>query len=361
MIARYAKSEDRKGWLHVLTTLIPFGLLWWAAVRLSDISPWLTVIPMVPLIFILVRIFGLMHECGHGSLFRTCRLNRGVGFVLGVISGMPQYVWSQHHNFHHAHNGNWEKYRGPYSTLSVDEYAALTQAQQRAYRIRCSVLAAPLAGFVYLIFNPRFTWLKGTIKLLSHVARGKLAQPSISLKAHAATFQTRYWKSAREYRHMLWNNLVLLSTWATMCLVCGAGTFFSIYFLSVSIAGGLGIILFIVQHNFKHAYATDTANWDHDTGAIEGTSFLVLPRWLNWCTANIGYHHIHHLSAGIPNYRLAECHREYEHLFTRVTRVKLHEVLGALKCILWDREAQRIISVGEYQQSAGSVPDTMPV
>ena len=360
MIARYAQSDDRSGWLHVLTTLIPFGLLWWAAVRLADISPWLSVIPLVPLILVTVRIFGLMHECGHGSLFRSCRLNRAVGFLFGVISGMPQYVWSQHHNYHHAHNGDWEKYRGPYATLSVAEYAALTHAQQRAYRIKCSVLVAPLAGFVYLIFNPRFTWLKGSIGLAIHLVRRKLAQPGISLKAHAATYRTRYWKSPREYRHMLWNNLALLSAWTAMCFACGAGTFFSIYILSVSIAGGAGIVLFTVQHNFKHAYATDSANWDHDTGAIEGTSFLVLPGWLNWCTANIGYHHIHHLSAGIPNYRLAECHREYEHLFAHVTRVKLHEVLGALNCILWDREAQRIIPISEYRQSAGFAADTLP-
>ena len=360
MIARYAKSEDRKGLMQVLTTLILLGLLWWAAVRLSTVSPWLIVFPLVPLILVTVRIFGLMHECGHGSLFRSCRLNRAAGFLLGVIAGMPQYVWSQHHNYHHAHNGNWEKYRGPYSTLSVVEYTALSRAQQRAYRLKCSVLAAPLAGFVYLIFNPRFTWIMGTIGLVMHLVRRKLSEPSVSLKAHAETYQTRYWKSVREYRHMLWNNLMLLSVWVTLCTVCGVATFFSIYILSVSIAGGAGIVLFTVQHNFEHAYATDSPNWDHDTGAIEGTSFLVLPRWLNWCTVNIGYHHIHHLSAGIPNYRLAECHREYEHLFARVTRVKLREVLGALKCILWDRDAHRIIPMAEYRQAIETISGNLP-
>ena len=88
-----------------------------------------------------------------------------------------------------------------------------------------------------------------------------------------------------------------------------------------------------MRPNFEHSYASDSERWDRDTGAIEGTSFLILPRWLNWFTVNIGYHHIHHLSANIPNYRLAECHREFQHLFSRVTRVKLCEVLGALKCI----------------------------
>ena len=352
MIGRYGESEDSRGMLQIFTTLVPLALLWLAAVRMDDVSPWLVALPLMLIILLTVRVFGLMHECGHGSLFRSRWLNRSFGFLLGVISGMPQYVWSQHHNYHHAHNGNWEKYRGPYSTLSVDEYAALTRAQQRMYRYKCNVLAAPLAGFVYLIFNPRFNWLKGTVGLAIHTVRRKFQRPDVSLRTHVAAYQTRYWKSPREYRHMLWNNLVLLSVWVAMCFVCGPARFFSIYILSVSIAGGAGIVLFTVQHNFKHAYASDTERWDHDTGAIEGTSFLVLPRWLNWCTVNIGYHHIHHLSASIPNYRLAACHEEYEHLFSRVSRVRAHEVLDALKYILWDRSAQRIISVEEYQQRA---------
>jgi len=361
MIGRYTKSDDIKGMMQVFTTLIPLGLLWWAAIRFAGISPWLTLLPLLLIVLFTVRIFGLMHECGHGSLFRSRRLNRWVGFVMGVLSGMPQYVWAQHHNYHHAHNGNWDKYRGPYTTLSVDEYAALTRGQQRMYRNKCSVAAAPLAGFIYLIFNPRFTWLKGTAGLVIHTIRRKIAEPGIPVRAHAASYKTRYWKSAREYRHMLWNNLVLLSLWGVMCGVCGIALFFSIYVLAVSIAGGAGIVLFTVQHNFEHSYASDDEHWDHDTGAIEGTSFLVLPGWLNWFTVNIGYHHIHHLSANIPNYCLVKCHNEYQHLFDKVTRVKLCEVLGALRCILWDTRTQRIISIAEYQAGVCNPGDSIPV
>jgi omega-6 fatty acid desaturase (delta-12 desaturase) len=352
MIARYSESEDARGLAQVFTTLAPLALLWWAALRLTSVSLWLALVPLPLMILFIVRAFGLMHECGHGSLFRSRWLNRLVGFILGVVAGMPQYVWSQHHNYHHAHNGDWDKYRGPYATLSVDEYSALSQARRRLYRVKCSVAAAPLAGFIYLIFTPRFTWMKGSIGLVIHTLRKKLARPAVSLRAHAATYQTRYWKSAREYRHMLGNNLVLLSAWALMCFECGAGHFFYVYVLSVSIAGGTGIMLFTVQHNFKHSYASDSEHWDQDTGAIEGTSYLVLPRWLNWFTVNIGYHHIHHLSAAIPNYRLAKCHEEYQHLFSNVTRVRLCEVLGALRCILWDRRAQRITSVAGYRQAS---------
>jgi len=105
-----------------------------------------------------------------------------------------------------------------------------------------------------------------------------------------------------------------------------------------------------VQHNFEHSYASGNEHWDIDAGAIEGTSFLLLPRWLDWFTVSIGYHHVHHLSASIPNYHLAECHAEYQHLFSQVTRVRLSEVVGALQCILWDKRARRIITFAEYRR-----------
>jgi omega-6 fatty acid desaturase (delta-12 desaturase) len=57
------------------------------------------------------------------------------------------------------------------------------------------------------------------------------------------------------------------------------------------------------------------------------------------------------LAASIPNYRLAECHNEYQDLFTDVTRIKLSRVHTALKCILWDTRLQRIISVAEYRHN----------
>ncbi len=234
----------------------------------------------------------------------------------------------------------------------MDEYTALSTAKQRFYRAKCSIAAAPLAGLIYLIINPRLTWIRGTVGLCAHIIRGKMGGSDLSVRELAASYQTRYWKNLKEYRHMLWNNVVLLSIWVAMCWFYGAAQFFTVYLLSVSIAGGLGIVLFTVQHNFEHAYATGGERWDYDTGAIEGTSFLVLPGWLNWFTANIGYHHIHHLSSSIPSYRLVACHNEYQHLFPDVVRVTLSGVSGAMKCILWDIRAHRIITLAEYLRQA---------
>jgi acyl-lipid omega-6 desaturase (Delta-12 desaturase) len=350
IIRQYSKSSNLKGLAQVATTFGSLAALWWVADVSVGVSGWLTAGCVLLISLFTLRVFALMHECGHGSLFHSQRLNRVFGFLLGVAAGMPQYVWSQHHAFHHAHNGNWQKYRGPYTTLSVDEYAALSTLRQRMYRCKCSILGAPVAGFVYLIFNPRFTWLMGSAALAGLVVRQKIAQPARSLKAHAASFKTRYWNSARESRHMSWNNIVLLSVWVLMCYALGASLFFTIYLVSLSLAGGAGIVLFTVQHNFKHSYASDGKHWDYDTAAIEGTSFLVLPAWLNWFTANIGYHHVHHLSSRIPNYRLIGCHDAHRQLFSAVTRVKLAQVGGALKYILWDTRTLQLISVAEYRQ-----------
>lgn len=355
MVVQYAKSNNGRGLIQVSTTLVPFALLWLVAIRGTATSLYLTAAAVPLLTLFTLRVFALMHECGHGSLFRSARLNRTIGFVLGVVSGMPQYVWSRHHNYHHAHNGNWDKYRGPYTTLSVDEYAALTRARQRLYRGKCSIAAAPLAGLIYLIFNPRFTWMRGTVGLLIHIARAKAARPGAPIRELAASYRTRCWSSPREYWHMSWNNVVLLSAWASMCCAFGTALFFTVYVVSVSLAGAIGIVLFTVQHNFEHAYASGAGCWDYDMGAIAGTSFLVLPRWLNWFTMNIGYHHVHHLSSSIPNYCLAKCHNEYRELFSGVTRIKLWQVPAALRCILWDTRAQRIISVAEYRQSASGL------
>ncbi len=352
LVRRYSQSNDVKGLTQVLTTLAPLALLWWGAVYSVGVSWWLTAVVILVISLFNLRVFALLHECGHGSLCRTPWLNRSAGFLFGVVSGMPQYVWSRHHDFHHRTNGDWERYRGPITTLTIDEYAALSPGQQKVYRRTRNIAVAPFGGFIYLIFNPRFTWLRGSLGYLAHVVTQKLARPQQSLRTASDTFTTRHWKTRAEYWHMFWNNAVLLAIWGLMAwIVDPAHHFFIIYLISVSLAGGAGIVLFTVQHNFEHSYASNTGGWSQDAGALHGTSFLVLPAWLNWFTANIGYHHVHHISAAIPNYRLVQCHRENEQLFTGVRRISLAQVPASLKCILWDRRMERIISVAEYDRS----------
>lgn len=352
MIDRHSHPRNRTGLAQVATTLLPLAALWAGAAASVRVSYGLTAAIVALMMLFLLRAFVLMHECGHGSLCSSARLNHVLGFVLGVVCGMPAYVWSQHHLHHHTTNGNWARYRGPLNIIAADEYAALTLQQQRRYRYARTPWLAPVGGFLYLILNPRLTWLRGSARLWAHLLRRKIAQPGISLRAHAREFRTRDWSTARQYRHMAWNNLVLLSVWGAMAWLLGPLLFFGCYVISLSLAGAAGLVLFTVQHNFEHAYASHDQGWDFDAAVISGTSFLQLPRWLNWFTANIGYHHVHHLSAAIPNYCLAACHHEYQHLFAGVTRIKLSQIPHALKYILWDTRARRIVCVAEQSPQA---------
>jgi omega-6 fatty acid desaturase (delta-12 desaturase) len=340
IVEPHLKADNLRAFAQVLNTLVPLGVLWYAAVQAATVSWWLTAGITLLMSLFLLRVFVLMHDCGHGSMFGTAGLNRAFGFVFGVISGMPQYVWSQHHAFHHSTNGNWAKYTGPLAVVTVGAYAAMNGTQQRQYRRARNIWLAPLAGFLYILWHPRVNWIKGSISLLGHLVRGK----------PAAEFTTRYWATREEYWHMTWNNVALLGGCALMCWIVGPALFLPIYVVSTSLAGAGGIVLFAVQHNFEHAYASGDEGWDYVTAAIRGTSFLVLPRWLNWFTSDIAYHHVHHLSAKIPNYRLTECHEENRELFSEVPRIRLSGIPAAMKCILWDTDRRRIISVAEYEK-----------
>ena len=319
IVDRFATPRDFRGFVQIANTLIPYAALWVAVPFSAGISYWLTAGIALLMVLFLTRIFVLMHDCGHGSMFRSGRLNRAFGFVLGVLAGMPQYVWSQHHAFHHANNGNWAKYRGPFVVDTVDGYAAMSERQRRRYRLLRRIPLLPLHAFLYVLVMPRVNWLRGR------------------------------WSTPLEGRHMTWNNLALLALWVAMSLAIGPALFFSVYVASVTLATAIGILVFTVQHNFEGSYASGDEGWDYHEAAIRGTSCLVLPAWLNWFTADIAYHHIHHLSATIPNYRLAECHREYAHLFADVPRIRLSESPRARQYILWDTRARRIVSVAEFE------------
>ena len=169
IIHRHARPDDARGLAASTATLLPLAVLWYAAVVSAAVSYWLTAAVVVVMSLFLLRVFVLMHECGHGSLFRSASLNKAFGFVFGVLSGMPQYVWSKHHMFHHSTNGNWARYRGPLNIVTVDDYAAMTARQRSRYRNARSLWLAPLAGFVYLLLNPRLTWLRGSLGLIRHV------------------------------------------------------------------------------------------------------------------------------------------------------------------------------------------------
>lgn len=357
IISKYAKRSNSRAWLQVLNTFIPFfGLFYLAMQSLQDAAYWLTTLYVFILSLFIVRIFMLMHDCGHKSLFHTQALNRLFSFITGLFVGLSGFVWSRHHDYHHATNGNWSKYRGPLSTLSIDEYEKLSPFKQKMYVFNRRLFMAPLGAFMYFIFTPRFNWAVGTIKFLIDVTVAKLKHLRTPLREIIGNTHSRYWKDAAEYWHMTGNNIVLLGIWFAASWYFGAGTFFTIYISSLVLAGAAGIIIFTIQHNFEHSYASDDAHWDYFQAALTGTSFLTLPRIINWFSADIAYHHIHHLSALIPNYRLEACHKEFGQLFGDLYKIRLRDIPHTFKFILWDNHNCQIISMDEYRQMPAGQP-----
>ena len=356
IIKKYSTKSNIKALFQNLNTLVPyFALFYLALISLQSHSYLLAALFTVLLSLFIVRIFMLMHDCGHKSMFKNQTLNTIGGFITGVLVGMPQYVWAQHHNFHHSTNGNWEKYRGPLNTLSVTEYEKLSAKKQKNYRTARNILFAPLGAFMYFIFNPRFNWLIGSLQFIINISKRKIQTPKESFTAIINSQESRYWKNGKEYLHITLNNIALLSIWFYASQYFGAATFFTIYIISLSLGGAAGIIIFTLQHNFEDSYASDTEHWDYYQGALAGTSFFTFPKIINWFGADIAFHHIHHLSASIPNYNLSACHKEYAYLFEDVKRIRLRDVLKEFKFILWDIEQQKIISVEQYNKNKSTI------
>lgn len=340
----YTNKSNLRGAWQVFTTIAPLVVLWISYAYLSELYLYLILPFSIFISLFILRSFVLMHDCGHGSLFESKIANQIVGFIFGVITGMPQFVWSKNHNYHHNTNGDWVKYGGVFNILSTEQYSKLSKKQQNRYWLFRQPLILLPAGFFYVLFNPRFNWIAGHIVMFFKIAYQLLMLNISKAISIAQKWETKYWKSKKDYLHMTYNNLVLLSIWVVMCEFIGVKEFFLLYIVSTSLAGSIGILIFTIQHNFEDSYATNTGQVNHYKAALEGTSILILPKVMNWFTADIAYHHLHHLSVAIPNYRLEDCHKEFESLFVNVKRVYFRDLLSTFKYQLWDLEKQKIVA-----------------
>ena len=351
VLTPYMKSNDIWATYQVLNTVVPYILLWVLAVKVAPISIWLLPPIIVLMALFSVRCFSLMHDCGHYSLFNSKKVNRCVGFVLGVINAIPPYAWSRDHAYHHKTNGDWERYRGVADFISTDEFSQLSLADRQSYELlRHPVMAIP-GGFFYLAIQPRLTLVLGVYDLMKEVFT-YLKQDAGRLSKIVANHQSKHWQTAAEFWDLLLNNICVLSGSIVLCHFLGAGFFVSVYSLVLTISAVIFIYVFFIQHIFEGTYAHKTANWDYILGAIEGSSYLELPTILKWFTADIGYHNIHHLSERIPNYHLEACHNENIHLLSQVKTLRTADMLDCAKFILWDADTDRLVSIASFYQAA---------
>jgi acyl-lipid omega-6 desaturase (Delta-12 desaturase) len=354
VLTPYMKSNNFRASYQILNTVGPYLLLWILAVKAASISL-LLLPPIVALITLFsVRCFSLMHDCGHYSLFSSKKVNRFVGFWLGVINAIPQYPWSRGHAYHHKTNGDWERYRGPVGLLSTEEFAKLSPSSQKNYELLRNPLMSIPGGFFYLAIKPRLALINGIYDFIGHLFTCLKKDRRIGLSTILSSYQPKCWYTTAEFWDLLFNNICVVGGWIILSHFLGAGFFLTIYSIVLTFSAAIFMIVFFVQHNFEGSYAHETAGWDYLTGAIEGSSYLELPSILKWFSANIGYHNIHHLSERIPNYYLEACHQENIHLLSKSKKLRLGDISHCSKFLLWDSASHSLITIESFHQNVKS-------
>jgi len=364
VIKPYLRRSNAKAFWQVLSTLAPIAGLWWLIARVTQTSlsfgiKGLALIPVLGLLTLFSsRVFSLMHDCGHGSLFKTSWINRTIGFFLGCLNAIPQYPWSRDHAFHHRHNGNWEIYRGPIDVITLEEYQDLPERNKLLYSISRHWLMLFPGGFYYLVFKPRLALLSAmaqfvwsiAVELLEGLKQrnwSKIFVPSSRLRSH----HSGYGNTFGEMKDLIANNFIVIIGWVLMSRWLGAGVFWSCYSIVMTFSAAIFICIFFVQHNFKGSYANGTNDWSSMRGAIEGSSNLDLPHWLNWFFADISFHSLHHICDRIPNYHLRTCHMHNQHLLNDARTLRLVDIPSCFDYILWDAKLQQLSTVKIAEKS----------
>jgi len=351
ILAPYMKSNDLRATYQILNTVFPYIFSWFLAVKVASISFWLLPPIMVLISLFSVRCFSLMHDCGHYSLFRSKKVNRVIGFILGVINAIPQYPWSRGHAYHHKTNGDWERYRGPSALLSTEEFAKLSPSAQRRYEFLRHPLMIFPGGLFYLAFKPRLALIAGSYGFIRHLFTCLKQNPGMGFAKIISSHKSRNWYTTAEFWDLLFNNICVVGGWIFLGYSLGFGFFFSIYSVTLTCSAAIFICVFFVQHNFEGSYAHKTEGWDYLLGAIEGSSYLKLPTVFKWFSADIGYHNIHHLSEKIPNYNLEACHNQNCHLLSHSKTIEMSDMPDCFKFILWDSASNCLVSIASFHQA----------
>jgi omega-6 fatty acid desaturase (delta-12 desaturase) len=311
IVLKYQKpSLVRAAW-QIINTVIPYGALWYLMHVCQSISWWL-VVPLAVLAgAFLVRVFIIFHDCGHGSYFKSRAANDAVGFLTGVLTFTPYYHWRWEHAIHHASSGDLDKRgTGDVWTMTVQEYLESSRWKKFAYRLARN-------PFILFVIAPMYLFL--------------IQQRFPSAKA-----------SQRERHSVYAMNAAILAVALGLIWLVGFKAYLIIQLIILMVAGGAGVWMFYVQHQFEDVYWERGEDWSYVSAALEGSSFYKLPRILQWFSGNIGFHHIHHLSPRIPNYNLEKCHQA-DPLFQQVKPITLFSSFKSATYRLWDEKNKKLV------------------
>ncbi|MBV6684948.1 fatty acid desaturase [Bacillus sp. JRC01] len=329
-VAPYEKSTTKESVWQLINTLGPFFLLWFLAYESLSVSYWLALVPIILAAGFLTRIFIIFHDCTHYSFFKSRKVNRAVGTAMGIMTLFPFDQWGHDHAVHHATSGNLDKRgTGDIWTMTVEEYRAATLKTRLAYRFYRN-------PFVMFILGPIYVFL------LKNRFNRKNARK-------------------KERNNTYFVNLVLVVLVTLFCVTLGWLPFLLVQGSIFMISGAFGIWLFYVQHTFEDSYFEEDKEWEYVLAAVEGSSFYKLPKAIQFLTGNIGYHHVHHLSPRVPNYKLEEAHNNTKPL-QNVPTISLMTSLSSIKFKLWDEEQKNFVTfkAAKVQKPARITPQAKP-
>jgi acyl-lipid omega-6 desaturase (Delta-12 desaturase) len=305
-----------QGAAQLVTSFGPFLAGSAAMYLVLPISYLLTLALAVPTGALLVRVFIVQHDCGHGSFFASRRANTVVGRLCSLFTLTPYANWSRQHALHHADWNNLDRAGGGsdiYSAcLTVREYLAMPPWQRFFYRL------------------PRHP-------LIANV----LLPPVVFLLLYRLPFDTpRGW--VRERRSVYLTDAALICLYGALIGLLGWQPVLLVHLPIMVVASIVGVWLFSLQHRFETAHWTAKGEWHFVEAALYGASWFRLPRVLHWLTGNIGFHHVHHLNPRVPNYRLSDAH-EAVHAVHPVPPLSLWRGLAATFLTLWDEQRGRLV------------------
>jgi omega-6 fatty acid desaturase (delta-12 desaturase) len=311
IVAQYSQPDLRRSIWQIINTVVPFIIVWALMYWSLSVSYLLTLALSIPAAGLLMRIFIILHDCGHGSFFKSNKANEVIGTIAGVLTLTPYLQWRHEHALHHAGSGDLERRGvGDVYTMTVDEYLNASRWEKIKYRIYRNT-------FVMFVLDP----------MLLFVCSHRLPSPH---------------NGKRENVNLLITNFAILAVVMIMGATIGFKEFFLIQLPITWLSCTAGVWLFYVQHQFEDTYWEHHPDWRYLPAALQGSSYFQLPKLLQWFTGNIGFHHIHHLSPRIPNYNLEKAFKENP-LFQQVTTIHVWESLRTVSFKLWDEQQKKLV------------------
>ncbi|MEK4743076.1 MULTISPECIES: fatty acid desaturase [Bacillus] len=317
-VAPFEKSTAKKSVWQIINTVVPFIILWYLAYKSLSVSYWLALVPSLLAAGFMTRVFIIFHDCTHHSFFRSRRVNRIVGTCMGVLTLFPFDQWGHEHSVHHATSGNLDKRgTGDIWTLTVNEYLAAPFRLRLAYRLYRN-------PFVMFGLGPIYVFL----------LKNRFNRKGARKKERMNTYLT---------------NVLIVALVGLLCWALGWQSFLLVHGSIFLIAGSIGIWLFYVQHTFEDSYFEEDKDWEYVKAAVEGSSFYKLPKILQFLTGNIGFHHVHHLSPRVPNYKLEEAHNNTLPL-KNVPTITLATSLRSIRFRLWDEQNNNFVTFKDVKK-----------